>query len=77
MSPRHRRAQAFAAPGAAAQPGHSRFGAGFVDEDKTLRVEPGLPLAPMFTLSRNVGAILFRRPLGFFYSCNQARAASC
>lgn len=77
MSPRYRREQAFAAPGSAAQPGHVGFGAGFVDEDKTFRLEPGLPLAAMLTLSRNVGAILFRRPLGFFYNCNQARAASC
>lgn len=77
VSPRDRREQAFAAPGAAAEPGHVGFGAGFIDEDKTFRLEPGLPLAPVLTLLRNVGAILFRRPLGFFYSCNQARAASC
>ncbi len=77
MSPRHRREYAFAAQGAAAEPGHVRFGAGFVNEDKTFRIEPGLPLAPMPTLLRNVGAILFRRPLRFFYSGNQARAASC
>lgn len=77
MSPRRRGAQALATPGAAAQPGHVRFGAGFVYEDKPFRVEPSLPPAPELTLLRDVGAILFRRPLGFFYSCNQAREASC
>lgn len=38
VSPRYHRAQAFAAPGAAAEPGHVRFGAGFIDEDKTVRL---------------------------------------
>ncbi len=77
MSPRHRRAQARAATGPTAQPGHVGFGAGLVDEDKTFRLEPGLPLLPMLTLLRDVRAILLRCPLGFFYSCIQAPAASC
>ncbi len=77
MSPGDRREQARAAPAAATEPGHVCLGAGLVNEDKTLGLEPGLPLAPVLTLSGNVGAILLRRPLGFFYSCNPARAAWC
>ena len=77
MSPRHRCEQAFAAPSAAAEPGHVRLGPGLVNEDKTIRLEPSLPLAPTLTFMRYVRAILFRRPLSFFYSCTPARAAWC
>ena len=77
MSPRDRREQARVAPAAATEPSHVCLGAGLVNEDKTFGLKPELPLGPVLTLSGNVGAILLRRPTGFFYSCNPARAAWC
>ncbi len=77
MPPGQRCTQTMTMAGTAAKPGHVGLGTGFINEDKTFRLQPGLPVVPMLTLLRHVGTLLFRRPQGFFYSCKQARAASC
>ena len=71
MSPRDRREQARVAPAAATEPSHVCLGAGLVNEDKTFGLKPELPLGPVLTLSGNVGAILLRRPAGFFIAVTQ------
>jgi hypothetical protein len=43
MPPWYGCGQAFTTSGAATQPGHVRFGAGFVDENKAFWLQPSLP----------------------------------
>ena len=76
MPPGHGRDQAFATWATAAQSGHVRLRPGFINEDKTFRPQPSLPVAPVMAFAHDVGALLFRRTHGFFYSCNRDREAS-
>ena len=67
--------QALAFQAASAEPGHIGLGPRFIAEDKPLRFQPVLPGAPVMALTRHIGAFLFRRVRGFFYTCNRAHEA--
>ena len=57
------------------EPSHVGLGPRFVNKDKPFRLQPGLPVTPMPTLVRDVGAFLFRRVRDVFYTDSLGRAA--
>ena len=66
MAMGHRSTAALAAPCPAKAPRHLGRGAGFVDEDQSLRLQVRLGLEPGVAPSQNVRALLFAGVGAFF-----------